>query len=515
MREELYNQQVLAMYDVRGIQNYIFKSNAAKEIIGASVLVEAIITDGLNAYIKNNAKNQEQYLTDWKNDDPKVFLENPEIEMQVMFVGGGNAYVLFRRGEECRNVNRFLAKYVLERTYSLNLAVAVVKKTNAYDHDYAEINEEMRRIKAFMPSTQPTGALPFMEADSITGYPLTRFEEKTKTYYCTEAYLKRKSFPRNENEKIFDNMVTEKGDNSTLAVCHIDGNSMGIRIRNEMQNVTAYEEAIPKMRGLSQKISAVFGNTFINMTKYMDELTPKVKENIKTRLYRKIVVAGDDITFVCNAKLAIPAVRYFLEHLGGEGEDDVIYSACGGIAYFNSHFPFSDAYQVAEACCDTAKSRAKKEENRGKSGFVGNFFDYQICTNIRAADLEEYRDRHYSSDQGTIIARPYFVSGVEDEEEFKNKNGKYSIEKLIYWSKYFTMYMPRNKAKHLRNVIPMGTNELEKEISFLESRGYTELTDHSGMKEAATLNDDEYRIWYDALEIMDLYVEESSHEDNN
>lgn len=312
MREELYDQQVLAMYDVRGIQNYIFKSNAAKEIIGASVLVEAIITDGLNAYIKNNAKNQEQYLTDWKNDDPKVFLENPEIEMQVMFVGGGNAYVLFRRGEECRNVNRFLAKYVLERTYSLNLAVAVVKKTNAYDYDYAEINEEMRRIKAFMPSTQPTGALPFMEADSITGYPLTRFEEKTKTYYCTEAYLKRKSFPRNENEKIFDNMVTEKGDNSTLAVCHIDGNSMGIRIRNEMQNVTAYEEAIPKMRGLSQEISAVFGNTFINMTKYMDELTPKVKENIKTRLYRKIVVAGDDITFVCNAKLAIPAVRYFL-----------------------------------------------------------------------------------------------------------------------------------------------------------------------------------------------------------
>ena len=52
MREELYDQQVLAMYDVRGIQNYIFKSNAAKEIIGASVLVEAIITDGLNAYIK-------------------------------------------------------------------------------------------------------------------------------------------------------------------------------------------------------------------------------------------------------------------------------------------------------------------------------------------------------------------------------------------------------------------------------------------------------------------------------
>lgn len=63
-------------------------------------------------------------------------------------------------------------------------------------------------------------------------------------------------------------------------------------------------------------------------------------------------MAGDDITFVCNAKLAIPAVRYFLENLGNEKD----YSACGGIAFFNSHFPFSDAYQVAEACCDSAKN---------------------------------------------------------------------------------------------------------------------------------------------------------------
>lgn len=37
----------------------------------------------------------------------------------------------------------------------------------------------------------------------------------------------RAAFPKNEDEKVFDRMVTEKGDNSTLAVCHIDGNSIG------------------------------------------------------------------------------------------------------------------------------------------------------------------------------------------------------------------------------------------------------------------------------------------------
>ena len=34
MREELLDKEVLAMYDVRGIQSYIFKTNKAKEIIG-------------------------------------------------------------------------------------------------------------------------------------------------------------------------------------------------------------------------------------------------------------------------------------------------------------------------------------------------------------------------------------------------------------------------------------------------------------------------------------------------
>lgn len=48
MKAELQEKEVLAMYDVRGIQGYIFKSNVAKEIIGASVLVEKIITEGCN-----------------------------------------------------------------------------------------------------------------------------------------------------------------------------------------------------------------------------------------------------------------------------------------------------------------------------------------------------------------------------------------------------------------------------------------------------------------------------------
>ena len=83
MRPELLEQQVLAMYDVRGIQSYIFKSNAAKEIVGASALVEKIITDGLQAYVDSQKAGADEtmsrYMMDWTKDDPKAFLEHPEV----------------------------------------------------------------------------------------------------------------------------------------------------------------------------------------------------------------------------------------------------------------------------------------------------------------------------------------------------------------------------------------------------------------------------------------------------
>lgn len=501
------NKEVLAMYDIRGIQNYIFKSNVAKEIIGASAIVDNIIINGLEEYKNTRVEKDKQkyYMTDWKSeyDDAKAFIKDDAIQMQVMFIGGGNAYVLFREREICKKVNRFLGKYVLKNTYSLNLSVAVVEKTESYEDDYKNINKEMRKIKSYMPLTQPLGALPFMMADSITGYPITHIEkdqysEKTEKY-CTESYLKKEAFyhlPKREDEKLFDNMVTQKGDNSILAVCHIDGNSMGVRIINTMKNKKSYKDAIPAIRELSKEIANTFENTYKSMEDYMKEISSQVKAGSDNNLYRKIIVAGDDITFVCNAKLAIPAVKYFLQNLGTE------YSACGGIAFFNSHFPFSDAYKAAEACCDSAKKRAKLAGNRDKDGKIGSYLDYQVCNNISAAQLDRYREKNYSTDMGSIIYRPYYVS-VEGKKELNEKNKQYDISKLYECLKYLDINnkndinkLPRSKAKQLRDAICIGENEIKSCIALLESRGYKYVWKVK----------DEYAIWYDALEIMDLLI---------
>lgn len=88
------------------------------------------------------------------------------------------------------------------------------------------------------------------------------------------------------------------------------------------------------------------------------------------------------------------------------------------------------------------------------------------------------------------------------------KNECYDIAQLMKWMIYFggkkiksnseEHLLARSNAKKLRDAIPMGNTELEGILSFLKSRGYTELENPE--KNAA--------IWYDALEIVDWYVGE-------
>ena len=531
MNSEVLEKEVLAIYDVRGIQKYIFKTNYLKEVIGGSIIIDDIIIGGIRRYISENVSDEEKslYMTEWKTDDPKAFLEKDSaVLLQVMFVGGGNAYVLYRNGALCSKVNKFLGKYVLEKTYSLNVAVAVVEKTDSYLQDYKAINAVMIQNKAEMPSSMPSGAFPFVETDSITGQPVSYknpYVLDSEKELCTESFEKRKAVAEmikrtgeQVDDRILDNFVTGKGDNSTLALIHLDGNNLGKRIMRIMKDVEDYPTAIRKMRNISKGIDDTFKNTFYEMTQWMDSKTQYFQTTGKK--YRAVVVAGDDITFICNPKLALGAVKYFLEKLNGKNADfmktpeekEPIFTACAGIAYFQSHFPFSDAYQVAESCCESAKKRAKSKDCsvQGVDQLVGNFIDYQMCTNINASNLDAYREKHYTVDGAPFIHRPYYVN-VKRDKGLNAKNAKYSIDNLLEKLDVLTMKKsyddhggllqaetPRSLAKEIRSVITQGDNEIKKEITFLQSRKYSRFD--SLLEEKS--------VWYDACELMDFKLPE-------
>lgn len=511
---------VLAMYDVRGIQSYIFKTSKLREIIGASFIVEDIIEEGIKKW--EDSEKIDNVLTKWENNEC-FFLKNEKINAEVLFIGGGNAYVLFRNKSLCHSANRYLARYVLEQTYSLNLAVSFVDKTDIYNNDvdgqtlsnykkrgdYQLLQDKMRDIKATMPETKPIGVFPFMAWDQVTGQPITKkqsYNDGSFEWLCTESYLKIEKLKGEVKDgKIkqieFDTMV-EKNEDSFLALVHIDGNNMGSRIKDLIKEKKTYEEAIPTMRVISRNISDGFKECYKKMEEKANEWGRKEEFNNQETLLRKIVLAGDDITFVCNAKLALSLVETFLKETVNyylDNEKKHPFTACAGIAYFNSHYPFSDAYQVAEACCSSAKKVAKEPSNR-IDNMTGCFIDYQICTHISSIHLSDYRDKHYRDlDTGKmIINRPYYIN-VNGYEKLNEANSSRSLEYLKEFIKFFkdSNNIARSKAKSLRNSYALGANEVNKYLDFLKSRK---------IKLPGCDMDYNSNIYYDALELMDFVL---------
>ena len=497
------NKEFLAMYDVRGIQSYIFKTNKVREIMGASFIVRDIIMDGIKEWISD--KDSSKYVLDWQNNDTCQFLEDESINMEVLFIGGGNAYVLFRNEDLCHSANKFLARYVLDKTYSLNLAVAYVEKTDNYMNDYQNIQNKMREIKATMPETKPMRMFPFMAWDSVTGQPLTKqiHYKDGSEWLCTESYLKAKRAKQENIERTeFDKMVTEKGDSSFLTLVHIDGNNMGMRIRSMVQCKKTYQEAVLTMRKLSSNISNGFRECYEVMEEKAKAWSKDGRFRENKTLLRKIVLAGDDITFVCNAKIALSLVQTFLKetvHHYLDEEEKFAFSACAGMAYFNAHYPFSDAYEVAEACCSSAKTQAKKPSHQAEE-MIGCYLDYQICTHISSVHLSDYRKKHYEDVNGkNILARPYYVP-VDCFDELNKVNEDGSIERFLDGFKFFVNSdnIARSKAKNLRNAYAFGQDEVERYKQFLCSR-------------KIQLPNENECCWYDALEMMDLiFLEEEA-----
>lgn len=541
---------VLAMYDVRGIQKYIFKTPKVKDARGASAIVETIIDDAMkDAVVK--IKRQEKYQTisyelEWcDNVKAKEYFSSNTKDIQVLFVGGGNASYLFSDEKLCIEINKLMSKYVIQKTYSLQLAAAFVEKTNDYKEDYKKLQQTMTEVKAKMVNSVPLGTLPIMKIEQKTGYPIQCLKEgdalgdRTKREsesVSEETRLKRAALQSKVSEKEkadkidrkFDSYTTKKGTDSNLAVVHIDGNNMGLRIRALIEDIHNYEEAVNQMREISYNINQGYKSVFDEMSDYFNRFG--IADDKSKNFVLKILVAGDDITYICNAGIAIETVRYFCDRIVSKtmihtddpksDVDGYGFSVCAGIAYFTSHFPFSIAYEVAESCCDKAKKRAKEHSQNGR---VANYLDYQICKNIQTLDLDKVRSAEYHTHSGEkLIRRPYYISiGMENDaknsyQDFENNESDlHKLSELMNAIKYFRdeKNIPRSLSKKLRNLYPEGESVVGSFTDFLKSRnhkmpdGSFEMYCKDMIVEKGKEKEVKIAKWYDALELMD-YCEE-------
>jgi hypothetical protein len=115
------------------------------------------------------------------------------------------------------------------------------------------------------------------------------------------------------------------------------------------------------------------------VVKFKDDDFANAVNELENRL-RPVVLSGDDLTLICRADLALEYTKTFIEEfengtkkeLGEIIEQNNVFefgevrdrlTACAGIAYIKSSYPFYYGYELAEALCTYAKKDAKDNDN--------------------------------------------------------------------------------------------------------------------------------------------------------
>lgn len=350
---------------IQGIQSFIFQTNKLKDIVGASELVKQICKDEFAKLLYEKQK------------PPKEHEKKLEHDRNAILCAAGNIKYVFENKSECEKIVKKFPKKVLELAPGITISQAVVSYQS--DDDFSNAIEELeKRLKAQRnkPVKSLTLGLIGIHRSRNTGLPAV--EKEGDDFLDAGAKAKRDCFKKmkhssdtdyfgikglsiNEVAKNIDDMT---GKNDWIAVVHIDGNGLG----SVVQKIGCDKEK------------------FKDFSKILDECTIKAADEAYQRAivehiseeripYRPIVLGGDDHTLICRADLAVKYTKVFLENFEKETKDklsDILVegkcgfnylTACAGIAFVKSSYPFYYASDLAEALCSEAKKDAKKKEH--------------------------------------------------------------------------------------------------------------------------------------------------------
>ena len=497
MNEKTY---ILAQYDISGIQNYIFATNRLRENVGASKNVSRILKQFLPEAINLVAGAEKTAVTDWKKVENGVFLSenNPDILAEVLYIGGGNAVVVYRTRQLYDDVSKALAIKVAEYCQGITVLSAFVETGwGEFSDKIAELEAELSELKRRVPREVPMSPWPIVEQDSAYGLPVTRVYEKDGiTGGISEIQYEKYEASHQEDTSVniswhfalqMEDLIEKRGEDSYVAVVHIDGNGMGDMVRGIRNQHRDFKSAVPAMRKMSAEISRVYKDSFECVVADISRSSEREILPI-----RHLIMDGDDITVICGARFALPAVTAFLRRLMERASEELPVTACAGIAFVHSHFPFNIAYQIAEACCSEAKkSWYTNRAEQKKTGYL----DYQVVQGVYK------KEENMQMEERAIRKLPYRVPQKTDISSDDSIDFLNLIQNQLVQEKNGRKKWPRTRLKKLYEAFLRGPQEVEFIRREFSARGY-ELSDLAAGREMDSF--DSSRI-YDALELMDFY----------
>lgn len=471
----------LVLVDTSGIQSYVFGSNRLRENVGASHLVhmatQGWILEEPDAFLPtpHNVRNGDVA--------PSVIMERAlregEVAAEVVHAGGGNLSVIFRTEVAAHTFSRALSTRLL--TTAPGLDAVLVIEPFAWEGSLAAAMERAHRKlaskKASREWSQPllglgvtascrsTGLVAnYLEAepgtDSASGIPISA---ETKAKWEQNAAAKRRlersldvlSGSGLEIPDQFEHLGRSLGEFSYIGVVHADGNSVGKAAQALARRFLNHRGDdnrlyIQALRDFSQWIDRA-GRAALN------ECVGAVVRWRYSGQYisiRPIVFGGDDVTFVCDGRVALQAAQVYLEAFHRQMIPDVHGNlapavAAAGVAIVKSNYPFARAYELSEQLCKNAKQAVRRQTPA---------FDWHMAQGGLFGSLSEIRQQEYDEERNDAgeVTRSLLMRPVTVGEH--RMLGWRSWENFAALQRTFHQRWPKNKLMALRETLREGIN---------------------------------------------------------
>ena len=430
---------------VQGIQGFIFQTNKLREIVGASELVEEICTTKFEEIVGQKCDK----------DNPNSILH-----------AAGNIKYIFNSKEECEKVVCIFPKTISEFAPGVMVSQAVVEMEGKYADFKDAVNELEKRLRTQRnkPMRSATLGLMAIERSRQTGFPVTfvkkenrfgneetiRIDQGTRNKLYADPSGERLKTTKSLCEKAFGISFKDHDDriayniedinqkNDWIAIIHADGNGLG----QVVQTIGTDEKLF---KDFSESLDEATKNAAVNAY-------DSVKGNFDETKFipiRPIVLGGDDFTVICRADIALDYVTEFIRQFEVESGFVSDYgklgfkhlTACAGIAYIKSSFPFYYGYELAEVLCSRAKKDAKAALKAGE--LAKSCLMFHKVQDSFTEDWEAIVQRELTPQPDISFEYgPYYIGNA--------KMGRWTVEELKDYAKKLDSKDGNAVKSHLR-----------------------------------------------------------------